>query len=433
MRTGLLALLLGLLFSTAFSQQFITLIGHHPGDTALGNTEVWGYEDSITGKPYALMGTWSDLLIFDVSDPANPVLTSRVTGVKAFDFKIWDHYAYVCSGTDADSIWVVDLTDITNPQVIYSWLPGAHNLWVDEKGYLYTTHRRIRIFDLNVDPVGPPLLWTGGVEGHDMHVFGDTLVYFAGYNGTYLFDITNRQFPIPYGLVFDPNMVYHHSGWLTPDGTTLFIDDELAKDTTADITAWNITDPDNPQRIGEYTDTNAIVHNLYLKDRFAFTSYYKRGLRIFDVADPTNIHLVGEYKTYPGPVEESFGGAFGVYIFAPSGYVYVSDGDGGLFIFDVDLALGMEANDTLDPTVQLWPNPVKDQLNLSFPTETAGVYSLEIRDLEGRQILRERKHFTSRLANPWQLDLTGLSAGTYLAMLRDPVGRMLTVSKVIKE
>lgn len=413
--------------------QFIQLIGHHPGDTAMRNSEVWGYEDPITGKPFAIMGTQKDILIFDVSDPTTPTLTSRVPDLKGFDIKIWDHYLYTVTGNQADSLHIIDLTDITQPVVVGSVYPGGHNLWVDEKGYLYTTHLRIRIFDLNADPVHPNQLWQGGLEGHDMHVFGDTMVYFAGYNGTYLFDITDRQFPIPYGLVFDPNMVYHHSGWMTPDGNTLFIDDELAKGTTADITSWDISDPNNPMRLDDYTDTNSIVHNLYLRDRFAITSYYKRGLRIFDVGDPTDIHLVGEYKTYPGPVEETFGGAFGVYIFAPSGYVYVSDGDGGLFIFELDLALQTPAPEPSEFPVSIGPNPLKDHLQISFKTEKTGTFSVNIYDLQGKKVNSFQRYLSAHQTDTWDLNLGALPTGSYLLALRDPVGQLLARKKIIKD
>ncbi|MCH6559207.1 sodium:calcium exchanger, partial [candidate division KSB1 bacterium] len=127
---------------------------------------------------------------------------------------------------------------------------------------------------------------------------------------------------------------FHHSGWPTEDGNFLFICNELAIKGDPDLTVWDIRDLNNPQFVTEIDDEEDNIHNLYIIGGFAYTSYYNAGFRIYDVSDPTDLKLVGEFDTSPDTDSGGlFQGAFGVYPFAPSGNIYVTDVTDGLFIF----------------------------------------------------------------------------------------------------
>ncbi len=307
------------------------------------HSDVWGYVDANTGKEYALIGGLGQgtrvMHIVDVSDPAVPVLTASID-VPGFDMKVWQHYAYTVTGggdqgTDPDGR-IVDLSDPANPVVVGAF-PSAHNIFIDDQGFLYLEAPGLRIMDLNPDPTDPLFVWSDGTrDGHDATVIGDRLYDFHGRSGTHIYDVTNRSAPQLLGSITLPSIRYHHGGWTTRDGAYLLLCDELSQDSTADITIWDVRDPSNPVLAAEIGDQAAIVHNLYIIDDLAYVSYYTAGFRVYDVSDPRAPRLVDEFDTATMEQGASFNGAWGVYPFTPSGHIYVSDTANGLYVFALD-------------------------------------------------------------------------------------------------
>ncbi len=82
------------------------------------------------------------------------------------------------------------------------------------------------------------------------------------------------------------------------------------------------------------SDPAATVHNVFVVGDVLFASYYTAGFRVFDVSDPSQPGVVYEYDTLPTE-GQVWDGAWGVYPFAPSGNVYVSDIRSGLHVFTV--------------------------------------------------------------------------------------------------
>ncbi len=311
-----------------------------------GLTDVWGYVDKNSGKEYALVGfgnfnqdSTSGIYVVDVSKPNSPVTVATVTAVPGFDVKVWQNYAYTVSGRGNGLGGILDITDPTNPQVVGSF-PSGHNIFIDNSGYMYleTGFLQLRIFNLNPDPMNPTPVWTGGPhDGHDATVIGNRLYDFAASGGTNIYDLTNPASPRLLGGITAPFISFHHSGWPTEDGNFLLICNELASKGDPDLTVWDIRELDNPKFVSEINDENSNIHNLYIIGNFAFTSYYNAGLRIYDVSDPANLKLAGEFDMSPGiDMNTAFQGAFGAYPFTPSGNIYVTDRDTGLHIFSFD-------------------------------------------------------------------------------------------------
>lgn len=323
-------------------------------------TDVWGYQDA--GKEYAIVGDLSaasaNFSIVDVSDPANPELASS-TLYPAFDMKAWRHYLYIVNGardsTTQDEGVIFDIRDPFHPVAVGNF-PSCHNIFIDDRGYLYSSGRNdfinseqltfgISIYDLNNNPMQPELVWTSDLPpSHDMTVTGDRMYDFHGTLGTLIFDVSNRSAPVLLSTIDPPVETFDHSGWPTEDGRYLFITNEFAAteglEITVlegpDITIWNITDPAEPILVAEIHDDLSRVHNLYIIDNLAYVSYYSAGFKIFDVADPVNPELIYQFDTnqqIEADSNDGFNGAFGVYPFTPSGNVYVSDINFDLFIF----------------------------------------------------------------------------------------------------
>lgn len=379
------ALLVSLLFSCAYAQVRIDLVANLPHqDTVHRGTDVWGYVDATTGREYALLGTFETVSIVDITEPSAPEYVAFLDNVKGFDLKVWDHYAYSAGGNDLGPMDIIDLADPANPVKVGS-VPDAHNIWIDEEGYLYAAFPGLRIWDLNANPVAPQLVYADtSLQGHDLVTFGDTLYFFDGYAGTFIYDVSSKSSPVLIGQIQDPQIQYAHSGWLTEDGKTLFICDELARTPTADISVWDISDFGNPTRIADFEDPNSIVHNIYIIGNYAYVSYYMNGFRIFDVTQPADFFLAAEFETFPDSSNENFGGAFGVYPYSPNGIIMVNDMTYGLFLFKVALPPDEENRDE----ALAWPNPFTDFTRIYYEIEQAGEISVEIFDTEGRLVNR---------------------------------------------
>src|SRR5690606_32163977 len=80
-------------------------------------------------------------------------------------------------------------------------------------------------------------------------------------------------------------------------------------------------------------ETNAIDHNLYVRDNTMYQSNYTSGLRVLDVSDPVNPVPVGHFDTVPygGDLAE-FNGSWSNYPYFESGIVIVTSQREGLFV-----------------------------------------------------------------------------------------------------
>lgn len=346
----------------------INLLAHRWLQDSVGGTDVWGYVDKNTGKEYAIVGSWNSIHIWDASTPTAPVQVAVIDSTPGFDVKVWDTLVYSCSGSGFGLGYIYSIADPTNP-VFVDTFPGAHNLWISENGHLYGASPGMKMYDLNADPTDPQLVWHDTIaSGHDMVTIGSRLFFFGGYNGTYIYDNTNPNAPVLVDQIVDPNIVYHHHGYTSSDGDFLIIADELAKTPTDDLTVWNISVVGNPKKVTSYEDDSSIVHNVFVIGDYAYVSYYMNGFRIFDLADPTQMHVEAEYATYPDSSSENFGGAFGVYPFQPSGNIYVSDMKYGLFIFNFDSLLTVDREiDMTKPGMEVYPNPFVSQATIKLP------------------------------------------------------------------
>jgi hypothetical protein len=97
-----------------------------------------------------------------------------------------------------------------------------------------------------------------------------------------------------------------------------------------------------------------------------------------------------------------------------------------------DLIMSAETANTLSPgdAIALMPNPVKDNATIRFFTATSEAYTIEINDVNGKQLLIQ-KNTSLPGTNLKQLDVAGFSTGIYFIMLTDKNGerRMLKMIK----
>jgi choice-of-anchor B domain-containing protein len=335
------------------AQLNITQLGHLDYQALRGSdlSNLWGYTDEL-GNEYALVGVngaagnnnSGGLSIVDVTDPANPQEIFFASAPNSIwrEIKVWDDHAYIT--TEAESgLLIVDLSPLpqsTNlPTTLFNgqgWIT-SHSLFIDENGRLYLNGSNrgaggVIMYDLTQDPMAP--VEVGEFDTwyvHDCFARGDTLYAAHIYNGFFsIVDVSDPAAPELLGTQTTPSN-FTHNVWLDDSGHHLFTTDEQPNSYLA---SYDVSDPSDIQfedQLQTGPGSNAIIHNTYWLNDYVVQSYYTEGVSIYDVADPSNIVEVGHYDTSPF-TGDGFNGAWGVYPFAPSGNLYVSDIEGGLYI-----------------------------------------------------------------------------------------------------
>ena len=316
---------------------------------------VWGY--TAGGQEYALVGAQTGMSIVNITNPASPVFVTTIPGPNNLwkEIKTYQHYAYVVS-EGGMGVQVVDLTNLPGTNLtyhsVYPSVPGqgtinkAHALHVDEvKGYLYLYGTNVyggkaMICNLNADPYNPVYSGYYNAVGytHDGYANNDTL--FGAHINAGKFSIvntSNKSSLMDYGPPVSTPNNYTHNTWRS--GNTIFTTDET---TNSYLASYNIADPTDVtlmDKIQVTPGSGSIVHNTYIKNNYAVTSWYKDGIAIVDAARPANMVVTGKYDTYSGSGNGS-DGCWGVYPYFPSGNIIASNifgtgahsGDGELYV-----------------------------------------------------------------------------------------------------
>lgn len=342
-------------FSTAaFSQLNITQLGHLDYQDIRNSdlSNIWGYADE-EGNEYALVGVNGDngqnntggFSVVDVTDPANPQEVFFTNGPNSIwrEIKTYNNHAYVTTEAEA-GLQIIDLSPLPQstdlPVTLFiapDWIT-SHSLFIDETNgrlYLNGSNRGnggVIIYDLTQDPEAPVEI--GEFDNwyvHDCYARGN-LLYNAHISDGFMsiVDVTDPANPVLLGTQATPDN-FTHNCWLDDSGQYIFTTDERPDSYLA---AYDVSDPTDIQLLDQLQTSpgsEAVIHNTYWLNDYVVQSYYTEGVSIYDVSDPNNIVETGHYDTSPF-VGDGFNGAWGVYPFAPSGRLYVSDIEQGLFI-----------------------------------------------------------------------------------------------------
>jgi len=328
-----------------------------------GGADVWGEDNIIVQAGYH---SGHSFMVVDATDPMNPEVLTRVSDegfVK--DIKIGDGLLFTNGecGCQLDSPeWeaydkigarIFDFSDPSDPQLLGSIgapSTSVHNLSYGE-GVLYLTDNltgSVAAWDVR-EPTEPALLWMWEPPGegnvHDQTWVNGRL-YVAFWTGWSVLDVSDPfSPPIEVVVVDQPAGGAFHNIWPSEGGSHVFTTEERI---SGHLRTWSLDDPD--QNVGGFvTDMEHVVHNVHVRDEYAFVSYYVDGLVVLDVSDPAEPVEIGRYDTLDESLHEDndsnpddsgsdhhgpryFDGAWGVWPYGP--HVAVGDMHRGLILLD---------------------------------------------------------------------------------------------------
>lgn len=282
---------------------------HNSGDT-------WAFE-GVDGRDYAYIGTlyhdWAK--IWDVTDPANPVLTDSIQADarRINDVKIHPNNRLAIitreqASNRRNGIILLDLSTPAHPTILSEYTEtvtgGVHNVWIDgENDLVYACHNGtsdMHILDIS-DPSQVREVGRWGLEKsektlHDV-IVQDGYAYLSYWDdGVIVLDVgagTHGGTPTEPQFVsqFKYPIGNTHVAWRY--GRYLFLGDEIFPsdwDPTKPIEARgfvhvvDMDDPENPVEVARYEVPEAGAHNLWAEDDKLYVGYYQGGLRVLDIS-----------------------------------------------------------------------------------------------------------------------------------------------------
>lgn len=369
--------------------------------------DCWGYT-APNGREYALLGVSNGTSIIDITDAANAVEVEFIPSPSSTwkDIKTYQSYAYVVTEA-ANEMQVIDLSNLPNSATLVNtytnFVTNPHNLYIDEQaGILYGAEdfnfgQSIRMINL-ADPVNPVELHAFGSDCHDMFAQDGILYVAEGVDGTIgIFDVSNTSVVPPLiNRVSIPSPGYVHNVWVTEDNNYMMSTEETS---TKTVKMWDIRDLNNVQLLNDYLGPNDLAHNAHIKGDYCYLSHYSAGLRIVNIADPSNIF---EEEFYDTP------SAWGAWPFFDSGKILISDVPSGLYVVYFPGAeittTGINDDEAIPAEFELkanYPNPFNPTTTIEYSLASTAFVQLDIYNISGQKV--------KTLANDTQ------AAGTYSA------------------
>lgn len=482
MKNILFALCTAISFSATAQVQQAELLGQWSDDENIvmvgwlqsRYNEVWGV--AVNGSEIGIIGSTAGTHFIDVTDPTNPTETVLVEGLATGtnlvhrDYHDYGGYLYAVADEGNGGLEIIDLSGLpeTAERVYASdeFIRRSHNIFIDEDhARLYAVAGvrgsgvgfDVMILDIS-DPPNPQLLasYNGDFNGvnfpnnHDIYVRDHIAYVNGGNNGLFTYDFTDVENPVLLtSLTEYPEEGYNHAGYLDEEGRYYYLLDETHG---TDIKAIDVCDTDDYNVVklfnAEATSETTIAHNALVKCDRLYVSYYYEGLQIYDISDPADPVRIYEYDTYPGPDEDFFAGAWGIYPFLPSGNILLSDLQTGLYVFgaieedctynvlaDCDLTNdGAVATEELPTVTELraFPQPATGEFFVSFTAENSDDVEFTLFDISGKAVKTFAPQNISGGENTLTFSLENTAAGLYFLEMKGETVRE-TVKIVVQQ
>ncbi|NTX37645.1 hypothetical protein HUA78_24620 [Myxococcus sp. CA033] len=296
--------------------------------------------DSLTEQP-------GGLTVFDVTDKAHPVLKTSISlpGDNYWN-GVWSKGDALYIASDVAGVIVYDISKPAEPVFVRGlWAGdyGVHTVLVEgERLYATSNEGRTEIYDLT-QPLEPVLLQSISLSEelsaggpHDTFVYEGRLYISNAQGGYSIMDITRLDDVKHLGQYSYPDVYSHHSAVGTFAGRTIaFEGGEFAG---SHLRVLDVTDPAHIIKIGEHRlRPVSSIHNMILKGTRLYIAWYQEGVRVLDVANPTQPRQVAHYNVFREEdatrTDSIFQGAFGIRL-PGDGFIYVVESARGLLIFN---------------------------------------------------------------------------------------------------
>ncbi len=254
------------------------------------------------------------LLIFDVSDPSEPVLLGNLSTNNATQgVSVMGNIAYLTDGYG--DFKIVDVSDPSKPTLMSRLSLSGYAYEVAISGnlaYIASGQYRFHIVDIS-DPYDPVAIGNGSVPGfaQDIFVSGDVL-YVLGYN-----DILH---------VFD------------------------------------VSDPTDPQPLSSY-DPRHDTGKIFVQDSIAYLAAGKGGLHILDMSDPSEPELLSIFSTFDAQA-----------VTVSHGIAIVADSDNGILLIDVSDPMAPVFAGKLDSGTEVIDVNVSGEAIYAFYWDGMGIF-----------------------------------------------------------
>ncbi len=331
------------------------------GGYQLNSTDVGYFYDMVVEGNLAYLAGGSSLMIYDVSDLANPFLVGSLD-IGADKLEVSGSFAYLASGYDG--LRIVDISDPSQPVEVgsYDTFGISRNAFVQgDRCYIAQGPVGIVTIDL-ADLADPGFLGRYDTPGsaHDI-VVADDLAYVADYDGGLrIADLSDPANPVEIGVAA---LDYAYDVALA--GDTAYVVDNVLNEPDW-IRIFDVSDPASPTEIGSIL-MQSDIRQLEVSNGHLFAAADDSGLIVLDVTDPTTPVVVGGI-----PAENTWD----LCVRGDRVYLASADWHGGLMIVD--------ASDPANPVLLSnyvpnggWSHPFDvsvsgDFAYLSSPTNTTG-------------------------------------------------------------
>ncbi|CAN5317807.1 Ig-like domain-containing protein [soil metagenome] len=336
---------------------------------------------------YVYMGTHqaNQIRTYDVSDPANPVLTDSVSvdarvinSVKVSEDGKWLAATREGATNRRNGILFYSLEDPAHPRLVSEYTEtvtsGVHNVfWVGD--LLYATNDGtgdMHIIDLS-DPASPKEIgrWGIPVVGKSLHdIWAQDDILYMSYmmDGLVIMDLGGAgkggtpEKPVLVSRIFYPDGPTHNA---LRNHDYVFIGDEdfsltgtkpgiegLSADPRGEVHVIDVTDLEHPVYAARYDVPEAGAHNFWIRDDVLYVGFYQGGIRAVDISGDLRGDLyrqgreIAHFLPAAGPEDAKLPYSpmtWGVYPMFTNGWqdtggtLFATDYNSGLWSFTVEL------------------------------------------------------------------------------------------------
>ncbi len=248
---------------------------------------------------YLYLANSDGMNIVDIQNPASPVVLSFYnTPYYATDIELDDNIAYVAESLDG--IYILDVTDPDNISVINQYKPeeNVYNIaCANQKIYIslddWSEDDILEILDVS-NPMQPVVIgsYDDVVYINDFTV-SDTLTYMIGYEYEYFFRVLNTVDPSNITEIYSNTSFDDYLICLCVKGNYALVGKHYEG-----FSLFNISDPYNVLYLSEVeiADPDFYLNALNCNDNHVFLGH-GYGLMIYNIEDPENPYLEGEYNS----------------------------------------------------------------------------------------------------------------------------------------